>query len=161
MANETFTQVPEDSTGNKIRGHASSAPIGGHTVQTQASALTDPDVAGAVQKITATAPAADAYGAVVRVPEPGAASVANVDQSASEVTLLASNAARRGFVIDNDSESHQSDLFVKFGAGASLTSYTRRIRAGDAWERAGGYTGVITGIWDSAGGGKARVTEES
>lgn len=90
-----------------------------------------------------------------------AATVANVAQSAAAVTLLASNAKRAGFVVENDSENHVADLFVKFGSGASLTSYTRRVPPGTAWERRGGYVGVITGIWSAAGAGNARVTEET
>jgi hypothetical protein len=85
---------------------------------------------------------------------------APIDQSASVVTLLAANTQRAGFVIENDSESWNADLLVKFGAAASLTDYTRRIKGGDCWDRLGGYTGIITGIWTSAGSGKARVTEE-
>lgn len=85
---------------------------------------------------------------------------APVSQSDTVVTLLASNDDRAGFVIENDSEGWNADLLVKFGSGASLTDYTRRIQGGQCWDRLGGYTGIITGIWTSAGSGKARVTEE-
>jgi hypothetical protein len=85
---------------------------------------------------------------------------AAVSQSATVVELLAANADRAGFVIENDSESWNADLLVKFGADASLTDYTRRIKGGDCWDRVGGYAGQITGIWTSPGAGKARVTEE-
>jgi hypothetical protein len=90
------------------------------------------------------------------------ATVAAVSQDAvSPVTLLAANANRQGFVIQNDDENRTSTLFVKFGAAASLTDFTRSIPPGETWERSGGYTGIITGIWDIAGIGKARCTEET
>jgi hypothetical protein len=94
------------------------------------------------------------------LPTARTATVAAVSQSGSSGTLLAANDDRAGFVIENDSESLSATLFVKFGAGASLTDYTRKILPGQSWERLGGYTGIITGIWDSGGTGKARVTEE-
>lgn len=84
------------------------------------------------------------------------ATLANVASSASSVTLLASNAARRGVVIYNESTAI---LYVKFGATASATSYTVQIPAGGYWEMSHpAYTGIIDGIW-SAANGNARITE--
>lgn len=151
-----FTRVPVDSTGNKIR-----EAIVDTDKHVQCSAQADPEDAAAVAKVTNAAPASDAYGGVVRVPEPGAAATSNVGQSVAAVTILAANSARRGFVIENDSEDLLADLFVKFGAGASSSSYTRRVKPGEAWDRRGGYTGAITGAWSATGSGSARVTEES
>lgn len=89
------------------------------------------------------------------------ATLANVAGSASSVTLQASNAARKGLVIVNDSTAI---LRIKFGATASATDYTYFL-AGSV----GGvpatlelpamtYTGRVDGIWASATG-TARVTE--
>lgn len=49
------------------------------------------------------------------------ATLTNVTASTSNVTLLASNAARRGAMFVNDSTAI---LYIKFGATASTTSYT-------------------------------------
>jgi hypothetical protein len=86
------------------------------------------------------------------------ATLANVAGSASSVTLQALNADRLGLIIVNDSAA---TLYVKFGAGASTTSYTVKLGPDetyslptDGWR----YTGIVTGIWDSATG-SARITE--
>lgn len=92
------------------------------------------------------------------------ATLANVNSSASSVTLQAANAKRKGWCVHNDSTAI---LYVKFGATASATSYTVELAAGDFYELptmlggksgSGVYTGVIDGIWASANGA-ARVTE--
>lgn len=85
----------------------------------------------------------------------GTATLANVAGSASSVTLIASNANRRGATIQNDSTAI---LYVKFGSSASSTSYTVKMTADSYYEVPFGYTGIITGIWVSATG-SARVTE--
>lgn len=85
-----------------------------------------------------------------------AAALSNVASSATSVTLLAANAARRGAVIYNDSTAV---LYVKFGATASATSFTYYVAPGQHLEFPNvTYTGVIDGIWASANG-SARVTE--
>lgn len=84
---------------------------------------------------------------------------ANVAGSAASVTLLASNAARKGAVIYNDSTA---TLYVVLNASAaSLTNFTEQLAPGESLvlER-GDYTGEIRGIWTAAAG-NARVTEFS
>lgn len=85
------------------------------------------------------------------------ATLSNVSASASSVTVIASNASRKGAVIYNDSTVN---LRIKFGSTASATSFTYLIGPGQTWEMPISvlYTGIITGIWDSATG-TARVTE--
>lgn len=85
----------------------------------------------------------------------GTATLANVAGSASSVTLLASNTARLGATIQNDSSA---SLYVKFGTTASVTSYTVLLVANAYYEVPFAYTGRIDGIWASATG-NARVTE--
>jgi len=86
------------------------------------------------------------------------ATLSNVASSATNVTLLASNASRRNAIIVNDSTSV---LYVKFGATASATSYTYRLPAYNTLELpVPVYQGIIDGIWVSANG-NARVTEEA
>jgi hypothetical protein len=83
------------------------------------------------------------------------ATLSNVSGSASSVTLLASNANRKGATIVNDSSAI---LYVKFGSTASTTSYTVRMVSNAYYEVPFNYSGIITGIWASATGA-ARVTE--
>lgn len=81
-----------------------------------------------------------------------------VAAAASSNPVLASNANRLGFVVYNDS---QSAVYVKLGATASATSFTRRLFPGDQFSTADvgvDYTGTIDAIWDDANG-FMRVTE--
>ena len=82
---------------------------------------------------------------------------ANVSSSASNVTLIAANANRKGFTIYNDSAEV---LYVKFGATASTTSFNVKMAPGSLYESNAGvnYTGIIDGIW-AAADGAARVGE--
>lgn len=85
------------------------------------------------------------------------ATLSNVASSATSVTLLSSNAARKGMTIFNDSTQV---LYVKFGTTASATSYTVQIASMGYYELPffGLYTGRIDGIW-AAANGNARMTE--
>lgn len=87
------------------------------------------------------------------------ATLSNVASSASSVSLLASNASRKGATIYNDSTQ---SLYVKFGATASATSFTVLILAAGYYElpTTSVYTGAIDGIWAGANG-SARITELS
>lgn len=82
------------------------------------------------------------------------ATLTNVSASASSVTLKAANTSRGKLVIVNDSPS---DLYVKYGATASATSYTYKLGPGDTLTELH-YTGIVDGIWVTATG-NARVTE--
>lgn len=92
---------------------------------------------------------------VTRLPGAPTGTLANVSGSASSVTLQASNTARKGLTIWNDSTSI---LYIKFGTTASATSATAKLVADAYYEVPYGYTGIVTGIWVSATG-NARVTE--
>lgn len=89
----------------------------------------------------------------------GTATLSNVASSASNVTVLASNASRKGAILYNDSTSAVN---VKFGATASSSSFSYRLLAGATLElpvfNGVVYQGIIDGIWDSANG-SMRVTE--
>lgn len=88
------------------------------------------------------------------------ATLSNVASSATTVTVLASNANRKGMMVFNDSTSV---LYLKFGATASTTSYTVQIASNGYYEMPASpymYTGICDGIWSSANG-NARVTEIS
>lgn len=89
------------------------------------------------------------------MPTPSATpTLTNVAASVTSVTVLASNAARLGAVILNDSTSQ---VFLKYGTTASATSFAVRLGAGETLE-IDQYTGRIDGIWTVANG-SARVTE--
>lgn len=93
----------------------------------------------------------------VRFSSPSSSAVTSVASSASNVTLLASNANRRGATIFNDSSAI---LYVKLGATASTSSFTAKLIQDAYYEVPFGYTGIIDGIWASATG-NARITEIS
>jgi hypothetical protein len=89
--------------------------------------------------------------------------VTRLGASLSAITLLASNTARIGACIMNDSSAV---LYLKLGAAASTSSWTARLGANDANGNGGyyevpfGYSGIITGLW-SALAGACAVTELS
>lgn len=93
--------------------------------------------------------------AAVAAPSTGTQSI--VASSASDVTILASNASRKGFYVYNDST--QVLYLLLANATSSATVFTQKMAAGDAFSAAPGtYSGVVKGIWASANG-NARVTE--
>jgi hypothetical protein len=84
------------------------------------------------------------------------AALSNVSASATVVTVLAANPARVGFALYNDSGSY---VYVKFGSSASSSSFTLKMAPNSVWHvPQASYSGVITGIWESATG-TMRVTE--
>lgn len=91
----------------------------------------------------------------INEPKASTASHTNVSASASNVTLLSSNANRLGATIYNDSTAV---LYVKLGATASTTSFVTKLYQDDYYEVPFNYTGIIDGIWASATGA-ARIVE--
>lgn len=90
----------------------------------------------------------------------GTGAKSNVGSSASSVTILASNASRKGAIIYNDSTQI---LYLDLSGGtASNSSYSVQVPSQGYFEVPGPsiYTGLITGIW-AAANGNARVTEFS
>ena len=80
----------------------------------------------------------------------------SVAASATDVTVLASNADRRGASVYNDSSVILYLLLAN--ATSSATAYTVKMQPDDYFEVPFGYTGIIKGIWASATG-STRVTE--
>ncbi len=94
---------------------------------------------------------------VERSTTPAQTSVAG---SATSVSLLAANNARKGATITNDSSAV---MYLKLGATASTTSYTATLAGSTGapfayYEVPFGYVGAIDAIWASATG-NARITE--
>jgi hypothetical protein len=83
----------------------------------------------------------------------GAAS--SVAVSITSVTLVAANSARREVIIRNDTNNV---LYIAHGGTATLSSAVK-LKKGDTYIE-DKYTGIISGIWDSVGGGgNAQITE--
>lgn len=92
------------------------------------------------------------------VPRAAVSTLSNVSSSATNVTLLALKDTRVGVLLVNDSTAN---LFLKYGATASSTSYTVKIGSGGYWEMPQPiWAGQVDGIWDAANGA-ARITELS
>jgi hypothetical protein len=82
--------------------------------------------------------------------------ITSVAASATSATVLASNAARVGAAIYNDSANI---LYLALSASAaSLTAFTIRIMPNSYYDLPVDYTGQINGIWNG-NVGSARVTE--
>lgn len=98
-------------------------------------------------------------GAVTSTPDTSATgTTTSVASLATNVQLLPTNAARKGFTVYNDSTSV---LYLKLGTTATITSFTVPIGAGGFYENPKPvYTGEVDGIWASANG-SARITELS
>jgi len=85
--------------------------------------------------------------------------ITSVGDSASDTVILSSNSNRLGASIYNDSAAV---LYLALAnVVASTTTYSVQIAAGGYYELPANpvYTGVIKGVWSSAAGGAARVTE--
>lgn len=86
------------------------------------------------------------------------ATVTSVDDSNVVQTLLAANAARSGFILQNDSDQI---AYVKLGAAATVTDYSVQLGPGDSFVLPPGpvYQGVVTGIWAANSTGAMKITE--
>jgi hypothetical protein len=78
----------------------------------------------------------------------------SVAGSATSVVLLASNTARKGYTIFNDSTSV---LFVSYAATATTSAYGVKLFPNGCVENNVNYTGVISGIWLVATGAAKMV----
>ena len=84
------------------------------------------------------------------------ATLTNVASSATSVTLLPANSARKKVTIWNNSTAI---LYVSFSSAASsTTACSVKLIADQFYEVPSDYTGAITGIWASANGA-ARISE--
>lgn len=85
----------------------------------------------------------------------GTGTLTSVANSITSVTVLASNAARKGFIVYNDS---LVVLYIAFSASATTSAFSAKLQPGSAYNSDTLYTGVISGI-AAAASGSARVTE--
>jgi hypothetical protein len=85
-------------------------------------------------------------------------SVTRVASATTSTPLFGQNTGSKQRVLTNESSAN---LFLKFGTGASATSYTVKIPANGYYEfpaTNGVYAGAVEGIWDAANG-FAQLTE--
>lgn len=84
------------------------------------------------------------------------ATLTNTASSATNVTVQASNASRKGLILYNDSTQV---AYVKFGATASSTSFTVYLLPNASYEMGPTvYSGIVDAIWVAANG-SMRATE--
>lgn len=93
---------------------------------------------------------------IVGFPSATTATVTNVSGAATDTALVAANTERQGLILYNDSTSI---AYVKYGTGASSTSYTVQMGPSAYWEMPSIiYTGAVNANWVSATGAM-RCTE--
>lgn len=100
----------------------------------------------------------DQFGQQAMVPGvSGTNTITRVTSSATTVSLLAANTSRKGAIFYNESTAI---LYLKFGATASVTSYTVQIPANGTYELKAPITqAAIDGIW-AAANGAVMITEQ-
>jgi len=87
----------------------------------------------------------------------GTGTKTSVNSGTGSVTILASNANRKGASVTN---TDANILYLDLSGGtATNASYTAAVASGAYYEIPFGYTGLITGIWAGDGSGAALVTE--
>lgn len=137
-------------------------------LQVQMTLYTSGTATGVLELYTSSAPLSVIDSSVVQsgtwnvgvnsLPTAATGTKSNVASSASSVTVLASNASRKGAVIYNDSTQV---LYLDLSGGtATNASYSVQLPSNSYFELPALYTGAITGIW-AAANGNARVTEFS
>lgn len=149
--------IASDSTGVlSVDDNGGSLTVDGTVAATQSGTWNITNISGTVSLPTGAA-TETTLSAINAKLSSGTSTLSNVSASATSVTVLASNSSRKKAILRNDSTS---GCYVKYGATASSTSHTIRLRAGETLieDGQGLYTGVIDAIWDSATG-TMRVTE--
>jgi len=87
----------------------------------------------------------------------GTSTRSSVNSGTSSVTILSSNANRKGAtIVNSDANALLLDLS---GGTAAATRYQQRLTQYQSYEVGSGYTGAITGIWEADGSGVADVVE--
>lgn len=137
---------------------ATPVPVSGTVAATQSGTWNINNVSGTVSLPTGAATEAS-LAAINGKISPASAAITSVARSNVSQTLLASNAARKGFIATNDSGAV---AYIAFAASATTSAYTYRLQSNTVVEpNFGSYTGVMSVIWGSAGAGNIVVTELS
>ena len=89
--------------------------------------------------------------------KPGTATRSSVTSTITSTTIMALNTSRKGGIICNtDANALYLDLS---GGTAATTRFQVKLTTDQTYEVPAGYTGLITGIWSTAGSGRADVVE--
>lgn len=148
----------------QVAGVGTAGTAAGGVITVQGVAAMTPLLATATQSGTWTVQpgnTANTTAWLVTSTGPSTGTMSSVASSATSVTVLASNASRKGASVYNDSTAI---LYLAVSATtASATAYTVQLPANAFFElppcRDGSvFTGQLTGIWASANG-NARITE--
>lgn len=99
-------------------------------------------------------------GSLLTLFKPTTGTLSQLAVSASSQTLLASNASRKGWSVQNDTNK---TIYIATGATATTAAYTVRLAANSFYESldARVYTGVLSCIGAASVSGNATVTEYS
>lgn len=161
----TVTVVQPTGSNLHVQVDASALPTGASTsaLQTSGNATLTaisaqlPTTLG--QKVSASSLAvvlASDQSAIPVTPVAAATStLTSVAASATTVVILASNTARKGCIVTNDSTAL---LYLAFSATSSTTAFSLKLFPNSSYISDTLYSGVISGIW-AAANGSARVTE--
>jgi hypothetical protein len=160
------TAVPVSGPLTDAELRATAVPVSGPLTDTQLRAtavpvsgpLTDTELRATA--VPVTGPLTDAQLRATAVPvtasKPSTGTRSSVAGAAADTLVLASNAARLGATVYNDSTAI---LYLGLGTTAvSTTDYSAQLVAGAYYEVPFDFTGQIRGYWASATG-NARVTE--
>lgn len=168
MANSAPVVIASNQSAVPVSGTISASITG--TIPTTISSGTITDITNAVTVIQPTATSlktqAENYvgGSAVSISNQlqvassaATATVTSVSASATSITILASNASRKGAMLFNDSNQ---TLYLLFGSGvASASNYSVRIPSNSYFDLdMPVYTGQLNGLWNSANG-SVKVTE--
>ena len=84
--------------------------------------------------------------------------LSSVASAATSTTILAANARRKGATIFN-TDANALCLRLDGGVATTTTGFNVRLVQNAYFEIPFGYTGLITGIWETDGAGAANVCE--
>jgi hypothetical protein len=110
---------------------------------------------GATQNVATVLNGSSQHQQVMASQLSGTATKANVAAATSSTQLIASNTARLGASVFNDSTSA---MYINLGSSATTTAFVVKLAPASYYEIPFNYTGVVNGIWDTATGA-ARVCE--
>ena len=81
-----------------------------------------------------------------------------VPSAATSTTILAANTKRKGATVTN-TDANALCLRLDGGTATTTTGFNVRIIQNAYYEIPFGYTGLVTGIWETDGAGAANVCE--
>lgn len=91
-----------------------------------------------------------AHRQVIQQGQAGTPAVTRVTAAAADTSLLVATAGRIGVILYNESTA---SAYVKYGTGASATSYTVLMGPAAYWEMPSpAYTGALNALWTAANG---------